>query len=185
LDVDLTTLFIGAIIAIVSSTVTYWVNHLLNLREERIKREFEIREKGRDFFHETYGIVATLSDMVTPFLMEGNPPNLTILTEKGYTSMPRKEVIKRYRAAYEECSKLWFASRGKGLEVFVTQEMAELLRRFWGYAGHFYDTDNWEGNETAIKEFGTISRKFLNKLDKILGLTEPKPRIPKWLNPKK
>lgn len=185
LDGELTTLLVGAIIAIISSIATYSVNHLLNLREQKVEREFEIREKGRDFFHQTYGIVATLSDMVTPFLIEGNLADLIILTENGYTILPRKEIIRRYKATYEECAKSWYESRERGLEVFVTEEMADLLRRFWGYAGYFYDVDDWEGNKEALKGFGTISRQFLNKLDKILGLTERKPRTPKWLNPKK
>jgi len=184
LDGDLTILFIGAVIAIISSVVTYWVNHLLNLREERIKREFGIREKGRDFFHQTYGIVASLSDMVTPFLIEENLENLMILTEEGYTMLPKKEIIKRYRETYKKHSKLWYESREKGLEVFFTEEMADLLRNFWGFAGYFYDTDNWEEKKEIIKIFGTISRQFLNKLDKLLGLTERKSEIPKWLNPK-
>lgn len=184
MDGDLTILFVGAVIAIVSSVVTYWVNHLLNLKEERIKREFEIREKGRDFFHQTYGIVASLSDMVTPFLIEENLENLMILTEEGYTMLPQKEIIKRYKETYEKHSKLWYESREKGLEVFFTEEMADLLRNFWGYAGYFYDIDSWEEKKEVIKIFGTISRQFLNKLDKLLGLTERKSRIPKWLNPK-
>jgi hypothetical protein len=184
MDGDLTTLFLGAVIAIVSSIVTYWVNHLLSVREQRLKREFEKTEKGRDFFHQIYGIVATLSDMATPFLIEDDSDNLMILIEKGYTMLPKKEIIKRYKQNYEKCSKLWYESREKGFEVFVTEESGDLLRKFWAYAGYFYETEDWEKDKDVIKRFGTISRQFCNQLDKILGLTERKSRIPKWLNPK-
>jgi hypothetical protein len=63
--------------------------------------------------------------------------------------------------------------------------MANLLRKFWGYAGYFYDTNDWDGNKDVIQAFGAISRQFLNKLDRILGLTEQKSRLPKWLNLRK
>lgn len=182
---DLTTLFLGAVIAIVSSTVTYFVNHLLNVREQRLKREFEITEKGRDFFHQIYGIVASLSDLVTPFLIEDDSDNLMICTEKGYMMQPKKEIIKRYKQNYERCAKAWYECREKGLEVFITEESADLLRRFWAYAGYFYETEDWEKNKEVIKKFRAISWQFCNHLDKIIGLPKRESRIPKWLNPKK
>lgn len=184
MDGDFTTLFFGAVIAIVSSIVTYWVNHLLSVREQRLKREFEITEKGRDFFHQTYGIVASLSDLVTPFLIEDDSDSLMICIEKGYMMQPKKDIIKRYKQNYEKCAKEWYECREKGLEVFITEESADLLRHFWAYAGFFYETEDWEKNKEVIKRFGTISRQFCNQLDKILGLTQRKSRIPKWLNPK-
>jgi membrane protein YqaA with SNARE-associated domain len=70
LNGDLVNLFIGAVIGILGSICAYAMNHLLKLREQRVLREFEIREKGRDFHHKIYGVVAVLSDYVTSFLQE-------------------------------------------------------------------------------------------------------------------
>lgn len=178
------TLIVGAI-AILSSIVTYFVNHLLSIREKKLIREFDVREKGRDFFHQTYGIVATLSDMVKTVVLEKNSDKAMILTEKGYIEMPKKEVIKTYKESYEKYSKCWYDSREKGLEIFLTRDLVDVLRNFWGYAGYFYENDDWDKNSGLGIKFVVISRQFCDEMDKLLGLCEKKSRIPKWLNPKK
>ena len=183
MDGNLTTLFLGAVIAIVSSIVTYWVNHFLKLKEQRILREFEIREKGREFYHQLYGVIAVLSDYVTSFLQDSN--NVMVLTEDGYVLKPKQEIIKKYQESYEKYSKFWFESREKGLEVFIPKNMAKDLADFWGYAGYFHDTTAWNEHLKFLPTFKEISQRICDDIDKTLGITERKSRIPKWLNPKK
>jgi hypothetical protein len=183
LDGDLTTLFIGAAIGILGSIVAYCVNHLLKLREQRVLREFEIREKGREFYHQLYGVVAVLSDYVTSFLQDSD--NAMILTEDGYVLKPKNEIIKKYRESYEKYSKFCFESRERGLEVFIPKNMAKDLAGFWGYAGYFHETTAWTENEKLLSTFKEISQKICDDIDRKLGITEKKSRIPKWLNPKK
>ncbi len=179
---DLTTLFIGAVIAIVSSVVTYWVNYLLKIREQKIIRDFDVREKGRDFFHKTYGIVASLGDLVTPFADKANPNKAMVSTERGYVLLPKDEIIRRYKEAYDKYSIVWYAARGNGLELFLTKAHATAWGKFWGYAGYFYDNTDWENNEEAIKKFKAISLLFCDEMDDLMGLCQNKSRIPKWLN---
>jgi len=183
LDGDLTILFIGAVIAIISSIVTYWVNHFLRLREQRILREFEIREKGREFYHRIYGIVAILSDYVTSFLQDSG--NAMVLTEDGYVLKPKNEIIKKYQESYEKYSTFWFESREKGLEVFIPKSMAKDLAGFWGYAGYFHDVTAWSEHPKFLTTFKEISQTICDDIDRTLGITERKSRKPKWLNPKK
>lgn len=183
MDANLTTLFLGAVIAIVSSIVTYWVNHFLKLREQRVLREFEIREKGREFYHQLYGVVAFLSDYVTSFLQDSD--NVMVLAEDGYVLKPKQEIIKKYQESYEKYSKFWFKSREKGLEIFIPKNMAEDLAYFWGYAGYFHDTTAWSEHPKFLTTFKEISQRICDDIDKKLGITERKSRIPKWLNPKK
>jgi hypothetical protein len=183
LDGDLTILFIGAVIAIISSVVAYWVNHLLKLREQRVLREVEIREKGRGFYHQIYGVVAVLSDFVTSFLQDSD--NTMILAEDGYVLRPKQEIIKKYQKSYEEYSKFWFESREKGLEIFIPKNMAKNLADFWGYAGYFHDTTAWNQYPKFLTAFKEISQRICDDIDRTLGITERKSRIPKWLNPKK
>ena len=183
MDGDLTILFIGAVIAIISSIVTYWVNHFLKLREQRVLREFEIREKGREFYHRLYGVVAVLSDYVTSFLQDSD--NAMVLTEDGYVLKPKQEIIKKYQESYEKYSKFWFESREKGLEVFIPKRMAKDLAGFWGYAGYFHDATTWNEHPRFLTTFKEISQTICDDIDRTLGITEKKSRIPKWLNPKK
>jgi len=183
LDANLTTLFLGAVIAIVSSIVTYWVNHFLKLREQKVLREFEIREKGREFYHQLYGVVAVLSDYVTSFLQDSD--NVMVLAEDGYVLKPKQEIIKKYQESYEKYSKFWFESREKGLEIFIPKNMAKDLADFWGYAGYFHDTTVWSEYPKFLTTFKEISQRICDDIDKKLGITERKSRIPKWLNPKK
>jgi hypothetical protein len=182
LNGDVVSLFIGAIIGILGSITAYGVNHLLKLREQRFLREFEIREKGRDFYHQIYGVVAVLSDYVTSFLQESD--DAMILTENGYVLRPKSEIIEKYQKSYEKYSKLWFESREKGLEVFIPKNMASNLARFWGYAGYFHETAEWNKNQTFLRAFKEISQNICDDIDKTLGITEKKSRIPKWLNPR-
>ena len=183
MDGDLTILFIGAVIAIISSIVTYWVNHFLRLREQRILREFEIREKGREFYHRLYGVVAVLSDYVTSLLQDSD--NAMVLTEDGYVLKPKQEIIKKYQESYEKYSKFWFESRERGLEVFIPKNMAKDLAGFWGYAGYFHDATAWNEHPRFLTTFKEISQTICDDIDRTLGITEKKSRIPKWLNPKK
>jgi hypothetical protein len=183
LDGDLTTLFIGAVIGILGSIVAYCVNHLLKLREQRVLREFEIREKGREFYHRLYGVVAVLSDYVTSFLQDSD--NAMILTEDGYVLKPKNEIIKKYQESYEKYSKFWFESRESGLEIFIPKNMAKDLAGFWGYAGYFREMTAWNENKKFLATFKEISQKICDDIDKKLGITEKESRIPKWLNPKK
>jgi len=182
---ELTTLFLGATIAVLSSLVTYWVNYILRVREQKILRDFEVREKGRDFFHQTYGIVTSLSDMVVPFANKENYDSAMILAEKGYIVLPKEEIIKRYRDAYKKYSKLWYESREKGLEIFLTKDFVKTLYNFWAYAGYFNDYDDWEKNRDKIAEFKAIANDYCDEMDSLMGLCEKKSRIPKWLNFKK
>lgn len=179
----MTILFIGGVIAIISSIATYWVNHLLNLREQRVLREFEIREKGREFYHQLYGVVAVLSDYVTSFLQDSD--NAMVLAEDGYVLKPKHEIVKKYQESYEKYSKFWFESREKGLEVFIPKNMAKDLAGFWGYAGYFHDTTTWTEHPKFLITFKEISQRICDDIDRTLGITEKKSGIPKWLNPKK
>lgn len=190
MDGDLTTLFIGAVIGILGSIVAYCVNHLLKLREQRFLREFEIREKGREFYHQIYGAVAVLSDYVTSWLQKDFPTarfldrdKAMILTENGYVLKPKIEIIERYRESFEKYSKFWFESREKGLEIFIPKNMAMDLTTFWGFAGYFRETKAWDQSERLMKIFKEISQKICDDIDKKLGITEKKSRVPKWLNP--
>ena len=181
---DALTLVIGALIGIVSGIATYAVNHFLSVREKKLVRDFEVREKGRDFFHQIYGTVTTLSDMVVPFKNDNGTNEAVILTEKGYVLLPREEVTKRYNLAYAKYSKLWYESREKGLEIFLMKDFVNIMAKFWAYAGYFNENPkNWE-NKEAIKNFEDIRQTYCREMDKLMGLAEPNHRIPKWLNPK-
>jgi len=184
LDGDLVNLFVGAAIGIMGSIVAYSVNHLLKLREQRFLREFEIREKGRDFYHQIYGVVAVLSDYVTSFLQEESDKAM-ILTENGYVLKLKPEIIEKYQKSYEKYSKFWFESREKGFEVFIPKDMAKDLARFWGHAGFFYETTAWSQNQKFLVTFKEISQRICDNIDKMLGITEKKSRTPKWLNSRK
>ena len=171
---DLTLLLIGAIIGIIGSILGsilgYCVNHLLNIRERRILREYEIREKGREFYHQIYGIVAVLSDFVTSFL-QGDDDKTMVLIEKGYALLPKKDVIKRYKEEYERFSRRWYKSRGKGLEVFISKKVADSLEKFWGFAGYFYEKDDWSEDKEIIERFREISQQICDEMDKQLGIS--------------
>ena len=181
---DVLTLVIGALIGIISSSVTYLGNHFLNIRERKLVRDFEVREKGRDFFHQIYGIVVILSEMVTSFSEKENSENATILTKKGYTKVPKDEIIELYRKAYERSAEFWYDSREKGLEIFLTPNFMEILNSFWAYAVYFNVHKNWEDQKENIKGFKEISMKYRDEMDKLMGLSKKGSRRPKWLNPK-
>lgn len=181
---DILTLVLGALIGIVSVIIGYVANHLLSIREQKLVRDFEVREKGRDFFHQIYGTVTTLSDMVVPFRNEMNANEAVVLTEKGYVSLPKAEVISRYKIAYAKYAKLWYEAREKGLEIFLMKDFVTIMFNFWAYAGYFNeDNKNWE-NKEAIEKFEEIRNIYCDEMDKLMGLAEPR-HIPKWLNPKK
>ena len=166
---DLTILLLGGIIGIIGSSLGYLLNHLLSVRERKIVREFEIRERGREFYHQIYGIVAVLSDFATSFLQDGDK-NM-VLVEKGYTVLPQKDIIKKYKEEYEGFSRTWYESRGKGLEVFISKELANYLETFWGYAGYFYEKNEWNQDKETIRGFKEISQKICDELDKLLGIS--------------
>lgn len=176
MDSDLVILVIGAIIGgimgILGSIVGYYVNHFLKLKEQKVVREFEIREKGRDFFHQIYGLVAILSDFAISILQKNSSGKAMILVESGYTMQPIAEIIKRYKKAYEERAKFWFEARKNGLEVFLPKDLAKSLADFWAYAGYFYEQDDWERDVRLLGEFEVISRKICETIDRLLGLTE-------------
>lgn len=170
---NISLLLIGATIGILGSIVGYCINHLLKLREQRIVREFEIQEKGREFFHQTYGLVAQLSDFATSILREDDSDKSMILIESGYTIKPITEIIKRYKQAYEEHAKFWYEARKKGLEVFLPKDLAKNLAFFWAYAGYLYERDEWNELE-KLREFEKVSRNITETIDKLLGLSERK-----------
>ena len=49
--------------------------------------------------------------MVTPFCDDKEAKEGTVLTENGYVSMPKAEIIKRYKIAYTKYAKFWYDSR--------------------------------------------------------------------------
>jgi hypothetical protein len=184
LDGEWLSILIGAIIGILASIVGYFVNYLLKLKEQRFVREFEIREKGREFYHQVYGIVAVLTEFVTSFLQDENSDKAMVLIEKGYASIPKKDIIRRYRKAFKAYSAFWCEARGKGLEVFVNKELKKKLEKFWGYAGYFYEKDGWAENKEIISAFEKNSQEFIDIMDGLLGLREKQSILPKWLNHK-
>lgn len=182
---ELSLLLIGAIFTLIGGIVGYVFNHLLALRERKITRDFEIREKGRNFFHRTYGLIAVLSDLVASVLKARDSHEAVILTEKGYLWLPKEDIVKRYKKEYEEYSRFWHKARHRGLEVFFLKEFSDKLEVFWGYAWYFNSLDNWDNETYNMEGFKNISQLILDYLDKLLGLNVQKSRIPKWLNPKK
>ena len=182
---DLTILVIGATIGILGSIVGYCLNHLLKLREQKVVREFEIREKGREFFHQIYGFVARLSDFATSILRENGSGNTMVLIESGYTMQPTAEIIKRYKEAYKEHAGFWYETRKQGREVFLPKDLARNLAVFWAHAGYFYTKDNWSEEKKLLADFEATSTMICENIDKLLGLSEKKSSKEKWLNPRK
>ncbi len=182
---ELSLLLIGAFFTLIGGIVGYILNHLLTVRERKITRDFEIREIGREFFHQTYGVVALLSDLVRSVLDEQSSDKATVLTEKGYDLLPKEDIVKMYKEEYDKHSKFWYDVREKGLEVFLTKELADYMGKFWAHAGHFYSLNNWNNETENMKKFKSISQDILDNMDRMLGLNEKKSWIPKWLNPKK
>lgn len=182
---ELFLLLIGAVFTLIGGIFGYILNHLLTVREREITRDFEIREKGRGFYHRTYGVVAVLSDLVASVLKERNSDRAVVLTEKGYSWLPKEDIVKRYKKEYEEYSRFWYEARHRGLEVFLLKEFSDKLETFWGYSFHFHSLDNWDNEMDNMESFKNISQMILDYLDKLLGLNVKKSRIPKWLNPKK
>lgn len=175
--------WIPALFTVIGAIVGILISNFLTLRERRKMREIEIREKGREFYHQLYGVIAVLSDYATSFLQDSN--NVMVLTEDCYVLKPKQEIIKKYQESYEKYSKFWFESREKGLEIFIPKNMAKDLANFWGYAGYFHDTTAWNEYPKFLTTFKEISQRICDNIDKTLGITERKSRIPKWLNPKK
>jgi hypothetical protein len=182
LDGELLLLLIGVVIGILGSILGYALNHLLTIREGRIVRDFEIREKGRKFFHQTYGVVALLSDLVRSVLDNEDSDKATVLTEEGYDLLRKEDIVKTYKDEYDKHSEFGYNVREKGLEVFLTKELADYMGKFWAYAGYFYSLDNWNNETENMRKFQSISQEILDTMDRMLGLNE---KIPKWLNPKK
>ena len=182
---DLTTLLVGAAIGISGAIFGYCVNHFLKLREQRIVREFEIREKGREFYHQIYGLVARLSDFSTSILRENGSGKTMVLIESGYTMQPIAELIKRYKQAYKEHARFWYEVRKQGLEVFLPKDLAKNLAVFWAYAGYLYAKNNWNEDRKILADFEATSTMICEKIDKLLGLSEKKSLKEKWLNPRK
>ena len=182
---ELSLLLIAPLFALIGGIIGYILNHLLTIRERKITRDFEIREKGRDFYHQTYGLVAVLSDLVASYLKDISSDRAVVLTEKGYLWLPKESIVKRYKEEYKEYSRFWCEARHKGLEVFLLRELSDKLEIFWGYAFYFNSLDNWDNETYNMDGFKTISQSILDYLDKLLGLSVKKSRIPKWLNPKK
>lgn len=167
-------LIIGAIIALLASVVGYCVNHFLKLREQKMIREFEIRERGREFFHQIYGFVAILSDLAVSILRENSSDEAVILSEDGYTMQHKAEIVKRYRKAYKEYAKFWYKARKKGLEVFLPKNFARSLADFWAYAGYLYEKDHWDEDRERLIDFEGVSNKIIESLDKMLGFSKKK-----------
>lgn len=185
MDGDLTILLLGAVVGITATIVGYCVNHALNLRERKITREYDIREKGRDFFHQIYGMVAVLGDQTTSFLQDQKSDRGLVLVETGYAFLPKNEIIKKFKQNYEMYAKLWWESRLKGLEVYATKGLASHLERFWAFAGYFYETEDWVNNEGLIRKFQNTSQQITDEIDRLLGISSRKSLFPQWLNPRK
>lgn len=185
MDSDLTVLLLGAVVGITASIVGYCINHALNLRERRIIREYDIREKGRDYFHQIYGMAAVLSDLTTSFLQDEKSDRGVVLVETGYTFLQKKEIIKRYKQNYEIYAKSWWESRLKGLEVYATKDLASHLEWFWAFAGYFYETEDWVSNDRLIRKFQNTSQQICDEIDKLLGISSGRTLFPQWLNPRK
>ena len=142
-------------------------------------------EKKADFFHQIYGTVTTLSDMVVPFKSDKSTNKAVVLTQKGYVALPKEEIIKRYKMVYAKYTQLWYKSREEGLEIFLMKDFVDIISKFWAYAGYFNENkEHWE-NKEAISNFETIRQTYCDKMDKLMGLSEPNHFIPKWLNPKR
>jgi hypothetical protein len=137
LDGELLLPLASAVFTIIGIAIGYVLNHALTLRERKITRDFEIREKGRVFYHRTYGLVAVLSDLVGSVLKDRDADKAVVLTEKGYVWLPKEDIVKRYKKEYEQYSKFWYEARHRGLEVFLLKEFSDKLEMFWGYAFHF------------------------------------------------
>jgi hypothetical protein len=146
-------------------------------------REFDVREKGRAFFHQIYGMVSSLSGFTQSFQVD-NSNHVLILMEKGFVITSREDAISKYRETYEKYSKLWYEAVQNGYEVFINEDLKVKLTDFWGYAIALGSNKDWNKRNASLVEFEKTSREICDALDTLLGLPEKKSRIPKWLNPR-
>lgn len=171
---------IGVAVGFVVSLIGYLINHLLSLREKSVIREFEMRKEGKEFFKRLYGCVAHLSDLVASYYRVINSDKAIMFTEKGYRMATKPEIAKEFKEAYESHVKLWYESRKKGDEIFLTLELARSMESFWGNALFLSESDVWK--KESLNTFGMVSDKIMSTIEELLGLKRKKwLRMPKSL----
>lgn len=162
---------IGAIIALLSSLSTYVTNHLLKLREERIKREFEIRKEGMEFFKSLYGHISILSEIISSYCRAVRNENAGIISKEGFIYLRPEEFYEGFKEKYKAFSAFFYDCRIKGYEIYFPVELATKLSDFWAI---IYLFSNGYEDISELSKIDELSEEIMTIIEEILGMPRKK-----------
>lgn len=158
-------------IALLSSLSTYVTNHLLKLREERIKREFEIRKEGMEFFKSFYGHISILSETISSYCRAVRNGDAGIISEEGFVYLRPEEFYEDFEEKYKAFSDFFYNCRKDGNEIYFPAKLASKLSDFWAIV---YLFSNGYEDITELSKIDELSEEIMTIIEEILGIPRKK-----------
>ena len=165
---DLLILFVGAIIGLLASLLGYCINHVLKMREESIRREFEMYQKGMRYLQNLYGFLSVLFDLVDGYARATEKGKAQISGVDGFVYLTPEQIANRYKTKYEEFSRFMGEEKNKGSEVFLRKDLARDVTQFWALASYIHEKGKWDKH--LANRFDDAVVRAMERIEELLGI---------------
>lgn len=161
-------LFKGGVIGSITFLFGILVKHYISMKEEMIKREFDIRREEKKFFMELYGHISITTDLVNGLKRALTSGTTRIAKEDGFKETEISEIVSLFQESYLAYSKFVFSSRSRGFEVFYSPKFAEKIAMFSGQLDAVYE--NHEISDSVHTLFDKNATDITKKIESMLGV---------------
>jgi uncharacterized metal-binding protein len=167
-------LLVGGLIAIISAIITAIVQHLLDMRSENIKRNYEnlkreaeIRKKEK-FFIKFYGYVSIMIELLEAYKTSKIKGNTKMIDKMGFQDFTTIELKEKFKKKYEEFARFFYKEREEGTEIYFPKELSDKIAEFYAYLDLYYR--NIDDEEINLEKLKTLSESLIAQLEELRGI---------------
>jgi hypothetical protein len=150
---------------------------VFNYYKLKSDRDFEARKTAKDYYMKLYGNIAILDELSRGYQRSIEVGKAKVFTKEckyldecTYTELSTDEILERFRDAYKEFSSHYIQNKYKGYEIFVSQNLAKLLIKYWAGLNSCFDDTKLMEKEKEVEALHKIAEKITKQMEELFGL---------------
>jgi len=155
------------VIAAVSFIFGVFLTHFLEMRKERLKREWAARREGKNFYIPWYGYICTFLELIMGY-PEAKAIGKSHLIVNGFKYFTAKKIIQHYNDLYKEFTQFLAESKKRGLEIYVPTDLANRFESILAWVDVLYEDQDWDNGDAL--QFHSLTVETTRRMEELYGL---------------
>lgn len=140
--------------------------------EKKSDRDLESRRKAENYYRPLYGHIAILDELARGYKrsLETGKAKVFSFTKGKYTELTSKEILDDFKKSYNAFSKFYVKKKGEGYEIFISEELKNVLVDFWVNVKSLYEDNEKLKDIKEVDTFHELAEETTKVMEKLFGL---------------